>query len=155
MKARDIMTRRVATATPDTPVVEIAKLLVDNDCGAIPILEDDASRKPLGVVTDRDIVTRVVAVSEDPEETTADDCMTTPCVTVGDDASFDEVCDAMEKARIRRLVVVDDQGACCGVIAQADIARQGSDKAGEVVQEVSQPTGAPSPQGGRTVRSIS
>ena len=65
--------------------------------------------------------------------------MTAPCVTVADDESFDAICRTMEKSQIRRLVVVDGDGVCCGVVAQADIARHVVDKAGEVVHEVSQP----------------
>jgi CBS domain-containing protein len=165
MKARDIMTRRVATATPDTSLVEIARLLVENDCGAIPILDDETSRRPVGMITDRDIVCRVVAASENPGERAASDCMSTPCVTVGEDTSFDACCASMETARVRRLVVVDEEGRCCGIVSQADVARRVPDKAGEVVREVSQPGGSPTAltaggnrpesRGAGTLRSVS
>jgi CBS domain-containing protein len=154
MKVRDIMTRRISTAVPETPVVEIARLLVENDCGAIPILEDETSGRPVGIVTDRDIVTRVVAVSEDPETATANECMSAPCITVSDDSSFDDCCAVMEASKIRRIVVVDAEGRCCGVVAQADIARREADKAAEVVHEVSQPT-RESDGGSRSSRTVS
>jgi CBS domain-containing protein len=140
MKAKDIMTENVATAVPQTSLAEIAKMLVDHDCGAIPILKSESSRKPVGIVTDRDIVCRVFAVGKDPRELTAGDCMSSPCVTVTPGSRLDVCCRAMEENRIRRLVVVDQEGFCCGIVAQADIARRIADKAGEVVKEVSQPT---------------
>ncbi len=140
MKAKDILTANVATATPETSVQEIAKMLVEHDCGAIPIVKSETSRKPVGIVTDRDIVCRVVAVGNNPRELTAGDCMSSPCVTVTPATHLDVCCTTMEKSRIRRLVVVDQDGVCCGIVAQADIARRIADKAGEIVREVSQPT---------------
>ncbi len=145
MRAKDIMTKKVATAAPDTTVVEIAKMLVENDCGAIPVLADDESGRPVGIVTDRDIVVRVVATSVDPEECTANDFMSAPAVTVSDDATLQDCASLMETAQIRRLVVVDESGRCCGVVSQADIAREGADVAGEVVHEVSKPAGGVDP----------
>lgn len=140
MKAKDILTANVATATPETSVEEIAKMLVEHDCGAIPIVKSASSRKPVGIVTDRDIVCRVVALGKSARELKAEDCMSSPCVTVTPSTQLDVCCTTMEKSRIRRLVVVDQDGVCCGIVAQADIARRTADKAGEVVREVSQPT---------------
>ena len=140
MKAKDILTANVATATPETTLEEIAKMLVEHDCGAIPILKSASSRKPVGIVTDRDIVCRVVALGKSAREVKAGDCMTSPCVTVTASAALDVCCTTMEKNRIRRLVVVDQDGVCCGIVAQADIALRIADKAGEVVRAVSQPT---------------
>ena len=140
MKAKDILTANVATGTPETTVEEIAKMLVDHDCGAIPILKSGTSRKPVGIVTDRDIVCRVVALGKNARESKAADCMSSPCVTVTPSTQLDVCCTTMEKSKIRRLVVVDQDGMCCGVVSQADIARRIADKAGEIVKEVSQPT---------------
>jgi CBS domain-containing protein len=144
MKAKDIMTEHVATATPETSLEEIAKMLVAHDCGAIPILKSENSKKPVGVVTDRDIVCRVFAAGKDPREMTAGDCMSSPCVTVTPGTKLDACCTTMEENRIRRLVVVDQDGFCCGIVSQADVARRIADKAGEVVKEVSQPTSSAS-----------
>jgi CBS domain-containing protein len=144
MKTKDLMTEHVATATPDTSLEEIAKMLVDHDCGAIPILKSENSKRPVGIVTDRDIVCRVFAAGKDPRELTAGDCMSSPCVTVTPGARLDVACRTMEENRIRRLVVVDQDGFCCGIVSQADIARRIADKAGEIVKEVSQPTNSAS-----------
>ncbi len=144
MKTKDIMTEHVVTATPETTLEEIAKMLVNHDCGAIPVLKSENSKKPVGILTDRDIVCRVFAAGKDPREMTAGDCMSSPCVTVTPGTRLDVACTTMEENRVRRLVVVDQDGFCCGIVSQADIARRIADKAGEVVKEVSQPTGSAS-----------
>lgn len=139
MKVKDIMTEKVVTATPETNLEDIARMLLEHDCGAIPIVKSETSRKPIGIVTDRDIVCRVVAVGKNPRDVTAGDCMSSPCVTVAPGKRLDVCCTTMEENRIRRLVVVDQDGFCCGIVSQADIARRIADKAGEIVKEVSQP----------------
>jgi CBS domain-containing protein len=60
----------------------VAQLLVLHDCGEIPVVENDADRVPIGVVTDRDSVCRVVARGKNPLDHTADECMSQPVVTV-------------------------------------------------------------------------
>ena len=119
-------------------------MLVERDCGAIPILKSENSRRPVGIVTDRDIVCRVFAAGKDPRDLKAGDCMSSPCVTVTPGTRLDVCCRTMEENRIRRLVVVDQDGFCCGIVSQADIARRIADKAGEIVKEVSQPTSSAS-----------
>jgi CBS domain-containing protein len=140
MKVKDVMTERVATATAETSLEDIARMFVERDCGAIPILKSENSKKPIGIVTDRDIVCRVLAAGKDPRGLTAGDCMSTPCVTVAPGVRLDVCCRTMEENRIRRLVVVDQEGFCCGIVSQADVARRIADKGGEILKEVSQPT---------------
>ena len=122
--ARDLMTPDPACCSPDTTLERIATLMVANDCGEIPIV--DRSGRPVGVVTDRDIVCRVVAEGTNPAEVTAEACMSTPVVAVYDDAELDDVIDMMETHQIRRLPVVDADGCCAGIIAQADLVSLGS-----------------------------
>ncbi len=76
------------------------------------------------MVTDRDIVCRIVAKGQNPPEHTADSCMTQPVVTVQEQDSVDSVTATMERHRVRRVPVLDDSGACVGIIAQADVARE-------------------------------
>ena len=88
---------------------------------------------------------RAVAAGKNALELTARDCMSAPVVTVPLEASLNECCEAMEKNRVRRVLVIDRTGACCGIVSQADIAVRGKEsKAGEVVKEVSEPTSSPS-----------
>ena len=145
MQAREMMTRNPAVCTPDTKLPEVARLMVEHDCGEIPVVESRESMRPVGVVTDRDITCRAVAEGKNPLEMTAQDCMSTPCVTVSEEASVEDCCRTMEENRIRRVPVVDTHGGCCGIVSQADIA-ESADKprAAEVVKQVSQPTSEPS-----------
>jgi CBS domain-containing protein len=112
--------------------------MVDCDCGEVPVV--DASRRPIGVLTDRDITCRLVARGRNPLELTAGDCMTSPVATVPPTASLDECRELMEEKQIRRVPVVDEAGRCAGIVSQADIARHASKRAtAGMVQRVSEP----------------
>src|SRR5262245_37574368 len=118
--AKDVMTPDPQCCSPETPLNEVANLMVEADCGEIPVV--DASRRLIGVVTDRDIVCRVVAKGKNPASCCAEDAMTKPVIAVPSDTSLDEVVAVMEEHQIRRVPVVDAGGCCCGIIAQADVA---------------------------------
>jgi CBS domain-containing protein len=138
MRVKDIMTQDVVTATPDTSLKDIGKMMVENDCGAIPIVERRGDQKPVGIVTDRDIVCRAVAEGRNPMEMTAREIMSSPVETVAPDDDIDNACRVMERRQIRRAVVADGGGSCCGIIAQADIALNAPEhETAELVQEVS------------------
>ena len=136
-KVEDLMTSHPAYCRENTPLAEVARLMVDHDCGCIPVLDDDDH--PIGVVTDRDIACRVVARDLDPRAQVARDCMSEDCVTVARTASTRECCDLLEEHQIRRAIVVEDDGTCCGIVAQADVARRNEVLAGELVARVSEP----------------
>ena len=148
MKVKEMMTADPACCTPDTPLPHIARMMVDNDCGEIPVVEDKGSKLPIGVVTDRDIVCRIVAKGINPLGAIAADCMSKPIVTVTPDMSLEECCQIMEENLIRRVPVVDERSGCCGIVALADIAlHTRKSVAGEVVKEVSEKTAAASAAG--------
>jgi CBS domain-containing protein len=148
MQVKEVMTSDPACCTAETPISEVARMMVDHDCGEIPVVEDIASKLPIGVVTDRDIVCRLVAKGINPLGTIAAECMSKPIVTVTPDMSIEECCRIMEEKLIRRVPVVDDRGSCCGIVALADIALQTrKNVASDVVKEVSQPTTAASAAG--------
>ena len=135
-RARDVMTPDPACCSPHTSIDQVAKMMIQNNCGEIPIV--DAANRPLGVVTDRDIVSRIVAEGKNPLGYTAEQAMTAPAVALSPDVSIDDVIATMEDRRIRRVLVVDEEGACAGIIAQADVAVSGSArKTAELVREVS------------------
>jgi CBS domain-containing protein len=141
--ARDVMTPDPACCTLNTTLDQVAKLMAYNDCGEIPVL--DTADQPIGVITDRDIVCRVVAEGKNPSAYTVEHYMTQPVVTVRADASLEEVVSTMEKHQIRRVPVVDDRGCCAGIIAQADIAWTGGEHdVAELVREVSRDSTHPS-----------
>ncbi len=141
--AKDVMTPDPACCSPNTPLDEVAKLMAYNNCGEIPIV--DISNHPVGVVTDRDIVCRIVAEGKNPGAHTAESIMSEPVVTVRPDAPLAEVVATMREHQIRRVPVVDDDGCCTGMVAQADIAiGVPTGDTGELVREVSRDTGQPS-----------
>lgn len=138
MKVSDVMSSDVACCRRDTPLREVARMMVDCDCGEIPVI--DASGRPVGVVTDRDITCRTVAQGRNPLELAASDAMSSPAITVRPDMSLDQCCDMLEQSQIRRVPVVDEGGKVVGIVSQADIARHGSKRqTGEVVKKVSEP----------------
>ena len=139
MKVNDVMSTNVACCVKDTPLKEVAQMMVDCDCGEVPVT--DAAGRPVGVVTDRDITCRAVAKGRNPLELTAADCMTSPALTVTPDASLDECCEMLEANQIRRMPVVDATGRCVGIVSLADIARDApKGETAKVVQRVSQPS---------------
>lgn len=141
MHVRDVMTKAPACCTPDTTLEEVAHMMVERDCGAIPIVGDLTTRMPLGIITDRDIVTRTLAKGRDPKGMTVRDCMTTPAVTIVEQARLHECVQLLELSQIRRVIVIDSSGACVGIVAQADIARHASKReTGDLVQQVSKPS---------------
>ncbi len=143
MNVREIMTKDPACCTPDTGLQQVAKMMVDHDCGCIPVVDAEDSKMPIGMITDRDITCRVVATGQNPLDLTAQDAMTSTVVSVTPDTSIEDCCNLMEESQIRRIAVVDENGACCGIIAQADIATNATPReTAEVVQEVSKGAGS-------------
>jgi len=118
----------------------VAKLMVQHDCGEIPVI--DSAERVVGVITDRDIVCRVVANGKNPLTTKAEACMSEMVVTVPLDASLEEVLTTMEKHQIRRVPVVDTEGRCAGMLSQSDLAWAGEEHdVAKLVREVSRDTG--------------
>ena len=138
MLTKEIMTKNPACCTADSSLQDVAKMMIDNDCGCIPVVEDAKSKKPVGMITDRDIVTRTVAAGKNPLDLTASDAMSKTPIVAKDNSTVEECCNLMEKNKVRRIAVVDADGACCGMVSQADIAINASEaKTAEVVQKVS------------------
>lgn len=143
MFVKEIMTDNPACCTEDTNLQEVAKIMKDNDCGCVPVVENLQTRKPIGVITDRDICCRTVAEGKNPLELTAGDAMSKGAEIVNPNTSLEDCCSLMESKQIRRVLVVDDGGGCCGIVAQADIAINAADhKTAGVVQEVSKANSA-------------
>ena len=145
MKVKDVMTADPACCISETALQEVAQMMIDHDCGEIPVVENQKTKLPIGVITDRDIVCRTVAQGLNPLDLTVADCMSRPCVTVTPEMSIAECSRILEDNRIRRVPVVDAAGCCCGIVALADIALHAQKGVtAEVVKEVSEPTAAAS-----------
>jgi CBS domain-containing protein len=143
MKVSNIMTPSPATCHRGTKLQEVAKLMRDCDCGAIPVVEEGTNH-PVGIVTDRDITLRAIGDGRNPLDLTAADCMSTPVETISSEATLDQCLDKMESSQVRRMVVVDQDGRIAGVIAQADIAMYAPvEETAELVHDISTPAPAP------------
>jgi CBS domain-containing protein len=134
-KIREVMTSNPRAIEPSTSVQEAAKLMRDQDVGPIPIVE---SGLVAGILTDRDIVLRVVAEGKDPSSTSAGEVASRDLVTVDPEQTLDEALRLMAKHQVRRLPVCEEDGRLVGIVAQADVALQADDRStGEVVEEIS------------------
>jgi CBS domain-containing protein len=132
---RDLMTSNPVTCESSASVLDAAKQMAQEDVGPIPVVEGG---QLAGIVTDRDIVVRVVAEGRDPSSTTVGEVASRELETVSPDEDLDSALRKMASAQVRRLPVVEN-GRVVGIVAQADVARQGQDqKTGEVVEQVSQ-----------------
>ena len=133
---REVMTSNPSTVDPDRNVVEAARIMKQEDAGVVPVTENG---RLTGMVTDRDIAIRVVAEGKDPQSTTVREVASTNLVTIDPQQDLDEALRLMAKHQVRRLPVVEEDGRLVGVLAQADVAREGHDtQTGQVVQEISQ-----------------
>jgi CBS domain-containing protein len=131
---KEVMTSQVKTCEPDATVMEVAKVMAQEDVGPVPIVEEG---RLTGIVTDRDIVVRVVAEGRDPSSTTVGEIASRDLVTVSPDDDLDSALEQLAQNQVRRIPVVDGD-RLVGIVAQADIARLGGDaKQGEVVEEIS------------------
>ena len=143
MTVRDVMTPVVEVCTPQTELYYVARMMADRDVGAIPVVDNTESMKPIGIITDRDIVVRALAKRQDPNAMKAGDCMSSGLVTVTPDGDLQDCVEKMEREQVRRIIVVDAFGRCVGIVAQADIAMKTMmSTAADLVREVSKPDGA-------------
>lgn len=141
MQVNEIMSANPVCCTRDTTIQDVAAMMVDYDCGVIPIVESQESQKLIGLITDRDIVCRTIAKGINPLEQMCGDFMSSPVVVAKPEMDLHECLENMERYQIRRLVVVDDNGCCCGVLSQADVvSKLPEHETAEVLREVSKPS---------------
>ncbi len=119
MSAGKICTRIVASTAPSETVRAAARRMADHNVGTLVVLDDE--KKPVGLLTDRDVVLRVVSWGRDAESVLVSDVMTTPAHTVHADTPIEEALVRMRGAAVRRLVVVDDDGEAAGVLSVDDV----------------------------------
>lgn len=132
--AREIMTEGADYVDSSTTVLEVAQKLASEDYGSLPICDGDKLR---GMITDRDIVVKVLAQGKDPATTKVIDLIQGEVVTIGADDPIEEAARTMAEHQVRRLPVIDGN-RLVGMLAQADLALSGSDRTtGDTVQEIS------------------
>jgi CBS domain-containing protein len=133
-KISELMTPNPCAIEADKPVAHAAKMMKEENVGLAPVVEGD---RLVGTLTDRDIVTRVVAEGKDPQTVLVREVASTDVVTIDPQQDLDEALRLMASNQVRRLLVEED-GRLVGVVAQADIAREGKEKqTGELVEEIS------------------
>ncbi len=137
---RDVMTREPASCQPTDSLVRVAQIMKSHDVGSVPIV-DGASRKLVGMVTDRDIAIKAVASGRSCETATVRDVMSTDVVTCREDESIEAAVSRMAERQVRRIPVADQNGVLVGIISQADIATrvQRDQTTGELVEAISEP----------------
>jgi CBS domain-containing protein len=133
---RDAMTEDPRSIGSSASVVEAAQLMREQHIGSLPVTEDE---RLVGVITDRDITTRVVAESAVPETTSVGDVYSRDLISVEPSHDLEEALELMSRHQVRRLPVVEN-GRLVGVIAQADIALKDNERTGELVGAISEPS---------------
>ena len=141
-KCSDIMTKDLVTATPENSIVEVALLMKTEDIGPILIVDNEQSRTLVGIVTDRDIVVKVIAEGQGAKTKRVGDVMSKKLVTCRADDDVDVSMQAMAQYQLRRIPVVGENMKLLGIISQADVATRvdAPEKTGEVVKEISEQT---------------
>jgi CBS domain-containing protein len=134
---RDAMTEDPRSIAASASVVEAARLMREEHIGSLPITDD---KQLVGMITDRDITTRVVAEAADPKATSVGDVYSQDLISVEPDKDLAEALQLMARHQVRRLPVVEN-GRLVGIVAQADIARtENEKKTGELVEAISEPS---------------
>lgn len=145
MKAAELMTTDPAFCTPDDTIQDAARMMLECDCGCIPVVESATDKRLLGVVTDRDLAVRATASGKGPDTRVAD-VMTRDVRTCRPDDDIAAVEDIMSKEQVRRVPCADDSDRLMGMISQADLALNGAaasdSEVGRVVERISEPAHA-------------
>lgn len=132
--ARDVMSKNVEVIREDETVTQVAKRLAQSGVGAMPICDGDRLQ---GMITDRDIVTKVIAAGKDPQRVTARELETGKPVTIRADDSIEDAYRTMADHKLRRLPVIEDH-RLVGMVSQADLAKElPKEKAGELIAAIS------------------
>lgn len=142
MKAQDIMAKNPRSVTPRTPIQEAARLMKSEDVGALPVVESEGSRRLVGMITDRDIATRIVAEGRNVGGSTVQEAMSSGrLATARADDSVEDVMEIMGTEQVRRIPIVDEREELVGVVSQADVVLKASSdrKAEKTVEKISEP----------------
>jgi CBS domain-containing protein len=119
VRVKDLMTRNIVNISPETSVIEATRMMTTRDISSVLIKSGDAF---IGILTDRDVMSKVVALGLDPNDIMSEEIMSSPLITINEDTSIDEAAKKMRDNRIRRLVVINKKGVV-GIISESDIVR--------------------------------
>ena len=140
MKIREAMTSNPVCCLPSDTAQKVAQVLRDNNVGSVPVVSDQQSRKLIGMITDRDICCSIVAAGLDTKSVTIEEFVHANPVTCRDGENLDKCERAMQENQIRRIPVVDGNGAVIGIVSQADLAlKDNPDNVSKTVSAISKP----------------
>lgn len=139
-KCSDVMTKEPVCCLPEDTAAKVAQLMQRDNIGSIPVIEDEKTQRLAGIVTDRDLVLKVIAKGQDAKTTKVETVMTRQMVTCLAEDDLQKALDAMAEHQLRRIPIVDSNKKIVGIIAQADVATRVNqpEKTAEVVKEISQ-----------------
>jgi CBS domain-containing protein len=141
MQVQEVMTEDPVFCTPDTAIQEVARLMVEHDCGALPVMDSGASKRPIGMITDRDITTRLLAEGVNPLKARVKDAMTQAAVGIRASAGIEQAADHMQRNQVRRLMVLSATGSCVGFLTVADLAAvMPAQRLADVMKKITRPT---------------
>jgi CBS domain-containing protein len=121
-KCDEVMTKNPVCCVPNDMVVKVAGLMKSKNVGSIPVIENEHTRKLVGIVTDRDLALKIVAEGCDANSSKVEAVMTSKIVTCRAEDELQKALDAMAEHQLRRIPVVDNDYKILGIIAQADVA---------------------------------
>jgi CBS domain-containing protein len=136
----DIMTPNPVCCLPTDNIKKVAGIMALKNVGPIPVIENEQTRKLIGIITDRDLVLKVIAEGRNAKTTKVESVMTRKVVTCRADEDLQRAMDAMSNHQLRRVIVVDQVNKILGIISQADVATRVNlpEKTAEMVKDVSQ-----------------
>jgi len=138
-KCDEVMTKHPVCCLPLDSVAKAAELMKSRNIGSIPVIENEQTRKLVGIVTDRDLALTIVAEGRDAKSTNVDAVMTYKVVSCLADDDLQKALDSMAKQKLRRIPIVDHDNRIVGIITQADVATRidQPEKTAKMVKEIS------------------
>jgi len=135
MKLKQIMAQNVETVEPDATLQETAEKMKRRNVGVLPVVE---GKKPIGVITDRDITLRAVASGADVTKTKVREVMTRELYFAYEDQTINEACELMEKNKVRRLIVLNREAGLAGVLSLNDVTIKGKEtkRSAQVIRRI-------------------
>jgi len=121
-KCKEVMTKDPVCCLPNNMASEAAELMRKEHVGSIPVVENEQSKKLVGIVTDRDLALKIVAAGLDAKSTSVEAVMTHKVITHRSNNDLQKALDSMAKYQLRRIPIVDKDNRILGIIAQADVA---------------------------------
>ncbi len=121
LRVGDIMTTKVIVIALGKTTLDVAKIMKKNGVGSVIVVEDKTGKHAKGIITERDIVYKVLAKNKNPEKETAEQIMSSPLRVVKPDTTIEDAAKAMKENKIKRLPVVSDSNELIGIISEGDI----------------------------------